>query len=676
MLKEKWAHFIARLRSLLQQSGFEADDSKEALLLFTFTHPYSAITALSNYISTVHRELNGQMVSGQPIPIQIIIHLSPGDEINPPYRNPDADLWEFLGHEVIHISRPLKTSWEQLMAQKPLPPCTFTNEGEGLFKLQFASDDIKMESLLSSRDLPNQGSEKPCFYCGMQSHRPGQCPSKLLTMNHDGLAAAGYLPFDQLNLAYQKVFTNPAAMTKILAAGINQAQIRKNPELMVFVGFLDINRVYQLRFLWHITFSRYSKWQSVFQAEPLQPDNKNLQLGLDCLRVGKYGQAEDFLLQECQPKSTRRFTAAIGLAFLTLEQRGLADMRNYLESAKSMATQPKERIYIDLLLARFYDLTGEIWKARDIVKNIIAANKDCPDAMYCKLQIEAKGNGSVEACQLVRYLIVDQRNFYLAALMDSSLIALQTKIEDLLSTKYGAIASSALGFLTMASHEISDLALWFDQHDQQMQANIAAVDSLQKCFERKSYFDVIDVEHKAKELTAKIRQLREAKLNELYEQINRVRASWERAYQFWMGYRYQVFFKDFPNRLLPVEKGLQEAHALAKKNEGAMYQKAVLLLHKAEQAMTAIIPMQNRMTWVCLACDSTISFSKKLVLTEIGGVLLTSAIFYGLGQLPGSYELTALVTDPLFQKKATILTAFLIAPLLALSWTIKGQLRR
>jgi len=134
----------------------------------------------------------------------------------------------------------------------------------------------------------------PCFYCGMQNHRPGQCPSKLLSMEHNGLDSVGYLSFEQIRKAYEKAFSNPAAMVAVVAAGVDPQQIRKNPGLMAFVGFFDINRVYQIRFLWNLAFSRYSKWQSAFKAQPVQADNKNLQLGLDCLRVGKYGQAEEF----------------------------------------------------------------------------------------------------------------------------------------------------------------------------------------------------------------------------------------------------------------------------------------------------------------------------------------------------------------------------------------------
>ncbi len=677
LLNAKWAPFVTELRDLLRQGGFEDADSNEALLLFTFSHPHAAITAVSTHIGQARHDLRGAK-SSQPLPLQIIVHLLQADELNPAYRNPEAVLWEFLPPEAIHITRTLKAAWDGFMAQKPLPPCTFTKEGEGLFKLTFTHDgSSRTEPLLTGRALAIQGPEKPCFYCGMHNHLPAKCPSKFLTMDHYGLTAVGYLPFEQLNRTYQQVFSNPGAMAKLLADGIDPAQIRKHPGLMVFVGFMDIHRVYQNRFLWSITFSKYSKWQAVFKAEQLQPDNKNLQLGLDCLRVGKYGQAEEFLLKENQVRSTRRFSAAIGLAFIALEQRGLADMRVPLELARSLITQPKEKIYIDLLLSRFYDLIGETWKARETVKNIISTSADCPDAQYRKLQLEAKGNFGAEACQLLRTMMIDQRVLYLASLMDPTLLPIQDKVEDLLSTQYGTMASSARDSLAQATLEVSDLALWFTDQDPQIEANNAALEQLQKRFERKSYFDVIDVGVKAKALLAASSQLREGKLNELYDRINQLKATWEGYYRFWAGYRYQLFFKEFGQQLLPLESALQQASVLAKRNEGKTYQEAMQLLGTTGQALTALKPMQAKMNWVNLLLDSTISFGKKLVITEIGGALLATSLFLGLGQLGAGHELGELgllASDPLFQKKASLLIAFLIAPLVALTWTIKEQL--
>jgi hypothetical protein len=679
LLGEKWGPFIDGLRGLLKQSGFEDEDSTEALLLFNFTHPHPAITTVLSYISKARLNLNEQR-QGEPLPIQIIVHLVQDDETNNAFRNPAAGVWELLPPEAIHISRQLKASWDQLMVQKPLSPCTFSNEGNGLFKLEFAagSDAIKTELLLPSRALPLQGRGKPCFYCGMQSHLPMQCPSKFLTMEHNGLASIGYLPFEQIGKTCQLVFSNPAAMTKVLSTGISPSQLRKSPGLIAFVGFFDVTRVYQYRFLWNITFSRYSKWQAVFNPEQLQLDNKNLQLGLDCLRVGKYEQAEEFLQREYQAKSSRRFFAAIGMAFLTLEHRGLAEMRSYLELAKSMTSQPKERIYVDLLLSRFYELIGETRKAKDALKSILTAKVDCPDAPYRKLQIEAKGTFSAEDSQILRSLIIDQRTLFMATLLDPAFLPVEAKVEDLLSTQYNTAFSRAHDFLAQASNEISDLSLWFDNQDQKLEANRAALGNLQQRLDRKSYFDVLDVVHKAKTLAENSRQLRESKLNELYDQINKDKITLGSYHDFWAGYRYQIFFKEFVLRLSPVEKALHEASVLAKKNEGMAYHKAIELLLEAEGTLESLKPLQVKMNGACLLCDSAISFSKKLAMTEIGGFVLATALVLGLGQLSDGHELGGLVglaNDPLFQKKATILTAVLIAPLVSLSWTISEQLR-
>lgn len=679
LLGEKWGSIIDELRDLLLQGGFEANDSTDALLLFNFTHPYPPIITVSRHISKIRLDLEGK-TPGQSLPLQIIVHLSQGEETNSAYRNPEASVWELLPPEVIHVSRQLKTSWDQLMAQKNLPPCTFINEGNGLFTLQFASggEATQPKSLLSSRALPIQGSGKPCFYCGMHNHQPMQCPSKFLTMDHNGLAVIGYLPFEQLDKTCQLVFTNPGTMRDILSAGISPGQLRKNPGLMAFVSFFDINRVYQFRFLWNITFSRYSRWQAVFKPEQIQPDNKNLQLGLDCLRVGKYDQAEEYLQREYQARSTRRFFAAIGMAFLTLETRGLAEMRGFLELAKSMTTQSKERIYVDLLFSRVYGLIGETRKAADAIRNIVTAKVDCPDAIYRKLQIEAKGNFSADDCQLLRSLVIDQRTLYMAALMDPAFLPVETKVEELLSTLYGSMVSSARDFLAQASNEISDLVLWFDDHDQKLEANRATLSKLQQRLDRNSYFDVIDVENKAKSLAENSRHLKEGKLNELYDRINECKFIRGRFSDFWAGYRYRIFFKEFAQRFSPAEQALHEASVLAKTNEGTSYRKAVQLLGEVEETLEALKLMQVKMNGISLFFDSAISFSRKLVLTEIGGLILATALVFGLGQLPEGHDLGGLANlanDPLFQRKATILTAFLIAPLVSLSWTISQQLR-
>ena len=150
-------------------------------------------------------------------------------------------------------------------------------------------------------------------------------------------------------------------------------------------------------------------------------------------------------------------------------------------------------------------------------------------------------------------------------------------------------------------------------------------------------------------------------------------ATWEGNYQFWTGYRYQLFFKDFGLRLLPLEERLKEARILAKKNEGETYQKAVQLLRTTEQVLMTLKHTQARMNIVGLVCDSTVSFIKKLALAEISGAILANIFIFGTSLLPEGHALATLANDPLLQKKTFMLTAFMIAPFLALALTIKNQ---
>lgn len=678
LLKEQWLPFVQELRIAIQSLGFEDQESSESLLLFTFNHPYSAITTTSTQISTIRRNYASQL-GDQNIPLQIIIHLPNSDEINSPYKNPDAKFWELVAPDAIHITKPLKTAWDSLMANKNLPSSILANEGDGLYKVMMAANGpIVTEPILSCRGLPVQGKGQPCFYCGMPSHPAGKCPSKLLTMEHYGLDSVGYLPFDQVAAVFQKAFSNVAAITKHLEGGITPTELRNSPVLTIFVGFFDVYRIYQTRFLSAIAFSRYSKWQSLLKPGTLQPDNKNLHLGLDSLRVGKYGQAEELLMRECHTKSPRRFPATVGMAFAILEQKGLANMRSHLELAKSLATQPKESIYIDLLLSRFYELTGEIWKSREIIKNLTITQLDCPEGLYRKMQLEARENFSAEACQLLRTLMINQRNLFIAALIDPALIPIQTKVEDLLLSQFGTMVVSSQESLTQAKNKLEDIITWYDDHDPQIETAQTAFDNLQKRFQQKSYFGVIDVEHKTKALLTSLHQIREAKLNDLYDQIAKAKAQWKEYLRFWTEYRYQNFFKNFLQHLKEQDKPLKEAEELAKQNDGGCYRKAVELLKKAEVEMSELDRIQYRMTWATLVCDSVFSFIKKLAITEIVGIVSVTAIIFTLGQVPEGDALAglgSLANDPIFQKKATTLTAFLIAPLLALSWTIKNQLQ-
>ena len=674
LLNEEWPSFLDSLNNHLKESGFEAENSSLELMVFSFPNTHAALTAILGSINKLKGEFK-QISTDVKLPVQYVLHIVQPKEPMPGVFTHDSVDWEMLQPETIYITRALKSQLEILMARQQLPACTMKNEGKGLFELQFTGNTgFQTQRILAFRKLPVQGPNKPCFYCGMKSHKPSGCPSKFLNMDNNGLQLAGYLPFKQLNIIYKKVFSNPEPIIKKLAAGISPPLLRKDPLLMVYVAFMDINRIYQPRFLWNISFSIYTKWESSFNSDKLNLDNKNLQLGLDCLRVKEYGRAEELLLKECHHKSSKRFYATVGLAFLALERTRMADMRNHLEVAVSLATQEKERLYAALLLSKLYDLSNETWKARDLIKNAVTIKGDCQEILYRKVQLEVKGRFEENAFQMLRSLMMDERQFYMTVLMDPSLAPIQTKVEDILSAQYQTLLYSSQDNLAQAKHEINELSLWFDSSDQQMQANLQTLENLEKSFAQKSYFDVLDVAAKSKALQAASRLLRENKLNELYDQANRAQAKWNGYYHFWMSYRFPSFFKNFHNQLMPIKKKINQVKELAKKNLGKPYRQAVQLLDEVNTALKNIGPIYQRMNLVNLFCSAALIFCQKLFIVEIVLAVGAVGIVVTLASLPLNSSLSSLATltsDPWFQKKAGICITLLIAPFIALMLTMQ-----
>lgn len=674
MFKDQWAAFLVSIRASLQNSGFENPESSTELLVFSFNHPFAALTAVNNFLTSTKESYSATAADGA-VPISIILHLIQKDDLPAPYQNADANLWETLEPEKIYINRQLKTNWELLMAKKGLPPNTFKNHGEGLFLLQFSGKlDIQAETLLSFRGLPvSGGGLKDCFYCGMKTHAPNACPSKLLSMSLDGLGEIGYLPFDQLNMLYKEVFQQQEALTNMLAAGITPAQLKKNKNLSIYISYFDINRIFQLRFLWNMTFNLYTKWETVFKSDKLQIDNHNLQLGFDCIRVRQYGQAEELLLKENHHKGNKRFYATIGLAFIALERGRLADMGSFLDLATNMATQEKERIYVALLHSRYFELTNETWKARDILKNILSIKPDCQETRYRKIQLEVKGNFTEDAFLQLRSLMAGQRQFFMLVLMDPTLITIQAKVENILSTQYFTLLNSSKNNLLQARGEIEDLKLWFEKSDSQMSVNITTLDNLLKRFERKSYYDVLDVEYQAKGLIASGKTLRESKLNELYEKVAVTSTQWMGYYNFWKNYKYKSLFKKFEQQLLPLKKKLNKAHELAKKSNGSTYRAAVTGLNETRLALKGLESSLNKMHFVTFLVTGAILFGKKIIITEFAVAVLGVLLSIGLGFVPNGTpisEFAALFTDPRFQKKAMLFAGIILSPIVALSWTM------
>ncbi|MEA2084288.1 MAG: hypothetical protein U9O82_08625 [Thermodesulfobacteriota bacterium] len=675
LIGDSWLKFLYGLRTYLQHTGAEDKESSDELLLFTYTHPYNAFSSLFESLEKIKSELNWKESLG-PVPIQIIFHLEEPGEISSRIREISSDIWDMLQMEFPYVSRPLKNRWDQLMAEKKLPPHFFESEGEGFFRLEIKDkSSIRRENLFPCRDLVLRGGKAECFYCGMTNHEPQSCPGKFLTMEMNGLDDAGYLPFDTLTRVFRQIFSDPARIRKILSSGVSPSQIRKDPALQVFIAYFDLFRIYQPRFLWHMAFTTYSGWDAVFRTDKMNIDSRTLHMGLDCLRVGQYVQAEKFFKKELNKNGGKKFYAAIGQAFSSLELGRERDFQNFLEKAKNMADSDQKQTYINLLLSRFYDLSGSLWRGSESVGEILNKHPGCFEANYRKIQINVKEGHGENMFNSLQSLTLDNREYFMIALMDPMLMQIHGMTEDMLSARFDGLKGNAGENLAIARSACDELKLWVGKTDRSVQANFQTLANLVKQYDRKSYYDIHDVAEKSKALTFACQRIMNEKIQELKEKVDSVISRWVKYDNYWKAYPFKSMFKPFINGLIGARKKLTHARDLVGTNKPESCERAEGLLDVAIHELDEIKPIYFRMARVLMFLKGARIFVSKLIITEVVLGLIGITLFFVLNRfltatVPG--EIVKLLSDPWFQKQSLFFGTLFIAPLVALGLTVRG----
>ncbi|HIJ78373.1 MAG: hypothetical protein OEY01_04135 [Desulfobulbaceae bacterium] len=674
ILGENWDNLFRDLKKALHEKGIVDQAGSDELLLVGFELPFTAFTSVLENLARLKIQYEWQESLG-PLPLQIVFHLEKPGDLPTPLRDVKASLWDLLRYEEPYVSRALKLQWEQLKLVEKMPAHQFEDVGMGLYLLKLADlGAVRSIKLFPPRTLPLSGKLPPCFYCGMTTHRPADCPSKMLTMATQGIPHVGYLPVETIGDLFAKAFASQIKLDNILETGLTSFQIRQQLLLQVYVAYFDLNRIFQPRFLWNNAFSGYSKWKDLLKPETVTVDSHSLHLALDCLRVGQYGQAEELFVDESRRPKGRQFHATIGRAFIALELERESDMGHFLESAAALAGPEKEKIYISLLLARFYGLQDNSWKAEHTLDNVIAVDSDCADALYLQVQLMARDGIDEKGIRQLRRLVGDHKELFIAALMDPQLAAIAGPVEEVLLNRLEVQRQEAEGKIRQVREMVQDVATWFASDDETLTPTLADLAGLEQQFERGSYYDNLEVAGKAQGMLEFCYRLQEKKLDELHDAIKKASKSWEIHRNYWKPYPYKSFFKEFHEILVAGKETLDKVGVTAEKNMyGGLYRQSVEMLDGLDEGLLALNVLAKKMAWLKIFFDGLKLFGRKLVATEIallviGAVVVPIVAFWLAGtKAAGIIEL---VRNPWVQKQALIVVTVLVAPFIALIRTL------
>ncbi len=671
LLGNRWAELVDDLRQGLRTAGVEAGDSNSDLLLFNYEHPLAAVSALFEQMDRLRKKFGweGEKV---PLPLQYILHLEKKNDPPPNFRGAAAPIWEGLAHETVYLSRALKLQWERILAARPDTPAhQLRDDDTGFVRLQFANPAaLRRERLFPHRNLVVEPGRPACFYCGMTNHLAAKCPSKLLTMESLGISEVGYQPLEMIGPRFKEALADQKRLAALLAPGVETAQIRKDPVLQVFIAFLDSLLVYQPRYLWYLAFSIHPVWSGIGQTQKIKIDSRNLQTGLDCLRVGQYEQARELLLTENQLMGGKQFYATVGLAFVALERGRVEEMGHQLQLAAGLASVEKEKIYVSLLLSRYHDITGHLWKADHAIQAVANLFVDCHEVIYRRIQTAVKKGQGAKTIKAISKLVEMNRVYFVIAMMDPVLLPIEGLLEDLLAAYPRAARERAEEILADTKKEYARLNKWFDGDDPDLKVNLDTLLNLDKQMERGSYYDLIDVGKRARILRQSGPRLQESKIDQLNEQIDAAVLAWEQYQELWHHYPYQSFWRSFETILRRIRRQLVESRTLAADS----LSKGTQRLEAAKAGLKEVGPVLERMKKLRLALDTMKVFGGRLAMAELimAGVLLLAypLITMLLAEQLGP-DLARLVRDPSFQQRSIFVAGVLVAPMIAFAQTIK-----
>lgn len=679
LLEGKWLFFLDALRNQLLKRGTEANGSNEDLLLFSYTHPADTILALHEILDNLKKEFNWKPDSLGSLPLQFVIHFDKKDEHSATLRDRSASIWDFLRQETIYITRPLKIRWEELLKDRELPPHTVDREGMGLFRLTFSNGNSERTNLFPYRELAVLGKQKECFYCGMTNHLPKACPSKLMGIEMQGINEVGYLPFTELGEIYKEVLANQDKITTALSSGIKPAHIRKKPALLVFFAYFDLFKIYQLRFLHKLAFGFCRKWEDVHTNSTKNLDNRNLHLGLDCLRVGQYDQAEKLFSDELAKREGKHFFATVSLALWALEQQRDNDLQTYLQRAVNLASDETEKIYINLLLARYSLLNGDKWKAEQALDATFNLKQDCEEARYAKIQFQVRTGQGDQTFQELRTLAGMDKQYFMTMLMDPTLLPIHALVEDMLAARLHILNQDAIDNLNKARAGCDELRYWLDENSPDLQENNEAMLGLEKQYERKSYYDLLDVVQHSQAIYYSCHQIRDKKLEELTNRLDRIESQWQGNNHFWKRYPYRSFFGNFAETLEKTSERILLTKQLVARRSGETYRAALKELDILAPDLIALQKVIQRMVWTKLLIDGLRIFVKNILITETIIVTLALISFVAISTLTSGTtdsSLAKIISNHWFQRQATFITTAVFAPFIAMMmtiWEVKNQ---
>lgn len=474
------------------------------------------------------------------------------------------------------------------------------------------------------------GEHGPCFYCGLSSHGPDVCPSRILEAGNvkvTALSRLAHMDMDNLGEILeqidQKIKNNTLQNLSTLLSAQNDLGV-------VVASFFEVKMLGQLRMATMVWRAQGKEWPHGLSQLRAQRD-EYLWDALDALRLGQSQRAKEYL-DLFRLKSPQNYQGPMLYGFLAMERGELQRADGFWEEAESLTYTGLQRSYVQFLRARLWEIQNNLPRAMDLYGQAYRYSPGLSQARYGQAVCMIKSGQLYTAQAIMRELIDQDPDYFSKILLDPELEPGRSLLLSLLWTMNHELQIQAQDILGSADHLPDLLAQWLPEEHPDYQNFLKRIENLQSYSQINNYVAMACLVRG----TIHIRNDIQTRVKKDIQKLSTQRRKIEKRLR---EIHHQVSWFPFPSLL----KGFTKAFKACKQTLGSLTDldlyrpkkfrqahqimaQAQALLTKVEKKLTIIQGIRNAILYLFL-------FARYFFIYELLALVLSVAVFLGLSYL-------------------------------------------
>lgn len=412
-----WRAYFERLEATLRQNKISYLHAEDQNLVLRVTTP-RAMARLTTEILTLIEDK-----TAPPWPCQYMAVEMGDQSFSPDLAGKLRYVVEALEPNTLYL--PLATIF-QLADSRIAPVDSRTSLDNSkltdLFQVRFHSSKGGKRRGSLNVFLPSSlisGAESPCFYCGLRSHLAQKCPSRILQPGNVHVT-------DLSRFARIDLDTLPGILTELekqlapdILRGLTSLMGEKTDLSLVVRSVFEVNMICQLRMMATVWRAKGKEWPRGIEEQRPQSE-AHLWEALDSLRTGSPERAME-KVDHVVLRAPKNYQPRVLLGFMAMERDELKRAAGFWEEAESLAYTSLQRSYIQLLLGRLREISGDFTEAIRLYGRAVSESSRFSQARYRQAVCLIKSGYLNEAQALIRELIRDDPDYFSAVLLDPEL---------------------------------------------------------------------------------------------------------------------------------------------------------------------------------------------------------------------------------------------------------------